>query len=95
MSAPMTATPDSLPHCLRHGTRGDALAHAAALTSFLQITVEAFQHLDSTPPQEAFEGMDLCFCLLRDKIEIGGGAYLFPTYDFTEGIPQLCPREDL
>lgn len=94
MSAPMTATPDSLPHCLRHGTRGDALAHAAALTSFLQISVEAFQFLDSTPPPEAYVGMELCFRLLRDKIEIGG-AYLFPTYDFTEGTPQLCPREDL
>lgn len=95
MSVYPKAAPDSLPHCLLHGDRNDALAHAVALVSFLQVSIEGFHRLDSTIPREALEGMGYCFDLLRDKIEIGGGAYLFPFFDHAADAPQLCFREDL
>lgn len=84
----------SLPQCLRHSNRRDALNDARAIASFLQIAVTGITSLEYEINHEEAKGADLCFDLLIDKIDIGRESYHFPMGTINEEVPGLCEREN-
>ncbi len=89
-----TFDPSSLPRCLCHFSRDDALRDARALTLFLQNTMCREEEAPSVEEGYIQMGASQCFDLLLDKIEIGMGEYRFPLRgDF--GKEQCCLRREL
>ena len=85
------AHPDSLPRCLCHSSRTEALEDARALAFFLQFVARHPQK-EERMSDAIVLGSDLCFDLLIDKIEIAMGVYRFP-YSGSFDAPTLCIRE--
>lgn len=89
-----TFDPSSLPRCLCHFSREDALSDARALALFLQNVLCREEELTSVEESKITIGALLCFDLLLDKIEIGMGEYRFPLRgDFAK--EQCCLRREL
>jgi len=78
----------SLPHCLRHAARADALDEGKALLVFLRQVLAADDAYDS----EGARGLDLVLALALDKIEIGSGDYKFPEMGWKDETPVLVER---
>lgn len=73
---------DSLPICLRHNNKWEALEHAEFLAEFLQSTTEVLFSGDLCPTENDVRGLSLCFDLLRDKLRIANDELDWPVSDF-------------
>lgn len=67
------AAPRSLPYCLQHASRADALDSAKCLALFLEEATESLFSCQNLSQPEAIYGMTQCFVLLRDKLDIASG----------------------
>ena len=80
----------SIPSCLRHSCKKDALNDASALLSFLNNAFEGIfiskTMLDDISPY----GLSLCLALVQDKINIASGALSFPDARYNKTATVLC-----
>lgn len=90
----MLCSPESLPRSLRHLSDKDALYGAALLVEFLQSAIARCMESKDTASDNEIMGMDKCFDLLRDKIEIGAGIYDFPQMGY-DTDQKLCIRREV
>jgi hypothetical protein len=87
---------DSLPWSLRHCTPGDALFDARQIACFLrEFAFNLAINPDYGDDQDAFMGMMYTCNLLLDKIEIGRGAYKFPTVGYGEDLSAMAERVEV
>ena len=87
-----TASPRSLPLCLRHTYLDDCVDDALNLLSFLRDVTLAQQGGDPLS-DSALRGQEIVFNLLQDKLEIITGRYRFPLSGDADS-PVLCEREE-
>lgn len=94
LSAEMKFAHESFPRCLHHYTNDEALRNAIQLTEFLQAAVSSIIGSGWDMSESEVMGLDHCFNLLRDKIEIGAGLYNFPQVGYSPS-PKLCDRKEV
>lgn len=79
----------SIPSCLRHSCKKDALNDAIAILSFLNDAFEGIftseMMLDGISPY----GLNLCLALVQDKITIASGKLSFPDACYNKTVPVL------
>ena len=101
-NAPGTPTTEvyvrSLPWSLRHCGTSDAIQEARDIAAFLSETATT-RRIDDTDPDDTAlgdwkRGLELCFHLLIDKLDIASGAYKFPVLTHDRTAPHLCEREE-
>ena len=74
---------NSVPRCLRHVSEDSALCDAQALAVFLREATAAIiaRHASVGVPadiEDSLYGLELCFNLLSDKLDIAAGELPFP-----------------
>ena len=84
-------TSESLPRCLRHMSKEDALYDAGTLTRFLYDVASAASNYPDVFEAQGWHGMELVLDLLQDKIAIASGEYKFPFFRSGD-TPNLAER---
>lgn len=68
----------TIPTSLRHPAEEDILQDALALVSFLQASAAAIAATGDALSEEQSRGLNLCFSMTHDKLEILTGGLSFP-----------------
>lgn len=93
-STPRYVKADSVPRCLRHSFEDEALYEAKSIAAFLREAATAVLKQEASEGTsnniyEISHGMELCFKLLQDKLDIMDGTLPFPMADFDDKAPRL------
>lgn len=93
-STPRYIKADSLPQSLCHVSEDDVIYGTKSIAAFLREAASAIlkQEASEGIPRDINEisyGMELCFKLLQDKLNIIDGTLPFPMADFDDKAPRL------
>jgi hypothetical protein len=82
----------SLPRCLRHGNKEEALTDAISISKSLNILFMSLADEEWADGKAAGKGLDLFTALLLDKLEIAADVYKFPLGTWKD-VPALAERK--